>query len=193
MSAYEAERQARIDRNHAELEQLGLLGAAASLKAAAGRKRPAAAVAAAVGGPAGAAGRVRGRAADHKRLRRATRSSPRLEGSGTRSGSRMKLAAAPPARLEQPLEHGAAEWAQALFRAAGRSGEGGRRDRCVWDRKRAHQHLTLSPCGAVVATTGCAGYGACLASPPAAESVRNSSPAAPWPQSARHFSTHTQW
>ena len=33
-----------------------------------------------------------------------------------------------------------------------------------WDRRRAHQHLTISPSGRCVATTGVAGYGAALCS-----------------------------
>jgi hypothetical protein len=34
---------------------------------------------------------------------------------------------------------------------------------CRWDRRKHHQHLTLSPSRLTAATTGCAGYGACLA------------------------------
>ena len=160
-SAYEQQRLANIERNHAELKRLGLL--TPTLRGARPRKRRRVAAA-----PPAAA---RAAAAD-----KTSRRSLRLRGSTAPANS-------PPAPRTVPLhtsqpaaDHGDAEWAQALFSSAtaaaagsikgrpsvGSSGSGG------WDRRRAHQHLTLSRCGRVIATTGCAGYGAALAKPPPA-------------------------
>ena len=168
-SPYERQRLANIERNHAELKRLGLLS-----------KSPA------IGGSAllsSAATTARKRKRSSSTASRYSSHEAHRPETGARRSLRLVVADTPtgPAPVQQATVHkpgqaihGSAEWVQALFNAPARKltkvlrPTGGGVTATQWDRRRAHQHLTLSQCGRVVATTGCAGYGAALAKPPTA-------------------------
>jgi hypothetical protein len=167
-SAYELQRLANIEQNHAELKRLGLLAPSVTgtvaawgvAEDAAPRRRRRA------GGAGGPAPKKRQRAA---LLGRGSRRSLRL---GASEGQAVGAADNTPVRRPAPVytpefaENSDAVWAQALFSRA--AGSKSRSSGGPWERRRAHQHLTLSPCARVIATTGCAGYGAALAKSPTA-------------------------
>lgn len=163
-SAYELQRLANIERNHAELKRLGLLSpslasALGAVAVATPRRRRSAGAA---GGP------------KKKRQQVAlggSRRSLRLGGSEGAAAAAQSAAPAPrpvPVYTPEVAEHGDAEWAEALFSRAAENARRSSSSGGGWERRRAHQHLTLSPCARVIATTGCAGYGAALAKDPTA-------------------------
>ena len=163
LTPYEKQREDNIARNHAELARLGLLQAKggllpASKKRGKGRASP------------------RGAAAPKKtRVPPAHRDTtpPRRSSRRATAGGRLLVATGTAPTLssshiwERPAESHTGEWARRLFSDASSSAtkryHDGSLGRGGWDRRRAHQHLTVSPCGKSVATTGCAGYGACFA------------------------------
>ena len=175
-SPYERQRLANIERNHAELKRLGLLstspavGASAPLLSSldhaprtAARKRKRGSTASRDRSPH-----------ESRRAQTSARRSLRLAVALTPTGPAAAQNATTVHKPEQ-AHHGSAEWVQALFNApAARKLTKVLRPSDVdvataqWDPRRAHQHLTISQCGCVVATTGCAGYGAALAKPPTA-------------------------
>ena len=136
---YELQRLANIERNHAELARLGLLGSP-TLGITTSRKR------------AGGSGTQR--RSKKRRAAEPARGSRRSLRLGATPSSGAPAPAPPPAA---PLEHGDAEWVQELFSANALPGSPTSASP-RWERRRAHQHLTLSRCGRMIATTGCAGY-----------------------------------
>jgi hypothetical protein len=161
LSAYERRRLENIARNNKVLRELGLAetGSKAlaadlaagpqkskeNVRAAAGRKRKARRVAASTvpQRPTRRSRRVRGIDAEGNKV------PPPLT-----KIERAKRATGPPAWALRVFAECDAE-APAADHDTDRAGR--------FDARRHHQHLTLAPSGRIVATTGCAGYGAALA------------------------------
>ena len=82
-------------------------------------------------------------------VRKSSRSRPSDDSAAPPSPSRQRPADIPP-------------WEATLFRELEKKGASSSRG-AKWDARKHHQHLTRSPDGSAVATTGVAGYGAALA------------------------------
>ena len=147
MSSYEQRRQRKIERNMAVLASLGLSSGAQQIAA----PMPSA---------------PKRRAAKRRRTQRPMPSRPRskrLRGLNS-DGATLPAAFARPtaARFVAVSAAGDTEWADVLFAGLDLELANTARD-LDWDRRRCHQHLTISSGGGAVATTGCAGYGGVVA------------------------------
>ena len=165
LSAYEIARLAQIKSNEAEL---------AALKLSFKRKRRRAG-----DGSLVQASLVKAAAPSHrprpkqKRTRKAaaeavapTRTSRRLLRNIDADGNKIECAAATPAAPRQGTVHqGAviAPWAARLMASADATAAVMANSK-MWSPRHCHQHLMLSRNRRIVATVGCAGYGACFAS-----------------------------
>ena len=155
VSTYEEQRAANIAANRATLQLLGIGADQAKLGVAPLSRPKGAGGAARRGGRAGAGAAKREPAVGErssKRIRTAAAAAPD-DASGLGGG-----------RASEPAlgaGGGTPAWARDLFGGGGKKGARGG-PKHSWDRTRMHQHLEVE--GAVVCTTGCAGYGAVLGS-----------------------------
>lgn len=136
-SAYEVKRRARIVRNHETLALLGIsdtAGLIAGIAAGKGQTLKKRKTHAGEGSMA---------------VRKSARLQPRGDAWDTPSES----------QAEVPFSASVASWEQKVFQEFE---QGLPSSQLVWDAHHMHQHLTRSPGGRMVATTGVAGYGAAL-------------------------------